>query len=172
MRGKVRRILRPRNSVGITPAYAGKRLAFLQFLFFLRDHPRICGEKVYEALTRDSTSGSPPHMRGKGQRSSADRHLGGITPAYAGKRREPEPCQRSRKDHPRICGEKSVMRYVKPYQWGSPPHMRGKGVGEGRRLSFGGITPAYAGKRRPSGPLLCLNRDHPRICGEKTKKIP
>ena len=35
-----------------------------------------------------------------------------------------------------------------------------------------GITPAYAGKR----PWACLpelhRRDHPRLCGEKTKKIP
>ena len=34
------------------------------------------------------------------------------------------------------------------------------------------ITPAYAGKR--STPLYPVmdNWDHPRVCGEKTKKIP
>ena len=34
------------------------------------------------------------------------------------------------------------------------------------------ITPAYAGKRINHGNLILLAEDHPRVCGEKTKKIP
>ena len=34
------------------------------------------------------------------------------------------------------------------------------------------ITPAYAGKRPTLVVLLLLQKDHPRVCGEKTKKIP
>ena len=33
------------------------------------------------------------------------------------------------------------------------------------------ITPAYAGKRRFAVAVLKLSQDHPRLCGEKTKKI-
>ena len=34
------------------------------------------------------------------------------------------------------------------------------------------ITPAYAGKRQQPLHANCLGKDHPRVCGEKTKKIP
>ena len=34
------------------------------------------------------------------------------------------------------------------------------------------ITPAYAGKRKNHGGVICYTKDHPRVCGEKTKKIP
>ena len=55
---------------------------------------------------------------------------------------------------------------------GSPPPMRGKddlvsGVAAGTR-----ITPAYAGKSHSSGFRYAGIWDHPRLCGEKTKKIP
>ena len=50
--------------------------------------------------------------------------------------------------------------------------MRGKGFVAWLGSLHGGITPAYAGKR--DGSLLRLDGtvDHPRVCGEKTKKIP
>ena len=35
-----------------------------------------------------------------------------------------------------------------------------------------GITPAYAGKRRTDASGAFGFTDHPRLCGEKTKKIP
>ena len=35
-----------------------------------------------------------------------------------------------------------------------------------------GITPAYAGKSLRLCILSRLLQDHPRVCGEKTKKIP
>lgn len=34
------------------------------------------------------------------------------------------------------------------------------------------ITPAYAGKSEDEKPEVRCNWDHPRVCGEKTKKIP
>ena len=50
--------------------------------------------------------------------------------------------------------------------------MRGKDI----KLTFDAgklrITPAYAGKSEADGLELPVGRDHPRICGEKTKKIP
>ena len=50
--------------------------------------------------------------------------------------------------------------------------MRGK-VSKRLFISAGcGITPAYAGKSYASFLGLALVLDHPRVCGEKTKKIP
>ena len=51
----------------ITPAYAGKSLLPLSCSFFMRDHPRVCGEKLF--FLRFLV------------------FLGRITPAYAGKSR-------------------------------------------------------------------------------------
>ena len=45
MRGKGRSVHRSNEPAGITPAYAGKRIAPLSFSFVNWDHPRICGEK-------------------------------------------------------------------------------------------------------------------------------
>ena len=71
-----------------------------------------------------------------------------------------------------MCGEKRMPVFVVPFLVGSPPHVRGKEcVNSARKLPVG-ITPACAGKRAILFRLLSLPRDHPRMCGEKTKKIP
>ena len=65
MRGKGKSLCDDLQRVGITPAYAGKSTAGAAFDRAVEDHPRICGEKVYRALSPDFHQGSPPHMRGK-----------------------------------------------------------------------------------------------------------
>ena len=50
--------------------------------------------------------------------------------------------------------------------------MRGKVVHLLAYLRQGRITPAYAGKSAEGVDLIPANMDHPRVCGEKTKKIP
>ena len=91
-----------------------------------------------------------------------------ITPAYAGKS-FPAGCPRSRsRDHPRVCGEKSISRPKSGPSTGSPPRMRGKGSVYGDSLKGTGITPAYAGKRLAHGYADRAQQDHPRVCGEKS----
>ena len=51
-----------------------------------------------------------------------------------------------------MCGEKWFILCLELTVQGSPPHVRGKDA----------LT----------GSALMLNGDHPRMCGEKTKKIP
>ena len=74
-------------------------------------------------------------------------------------------------DHPRLCGEKSSTSVLYLTIPGSPPPMRGKVFYGFAVLNGLGITPAYAGKSF----FRCRGRysrqDHPRLCGEKTKKI-
>ena len=50
--------------------------------------------------------------------------------------------------------------------------MRGKALAAVSVLSSTGITPAHAGKRLDIIHDGALSEDHPRACGEKTKKIP
>ena len=52
---------------------------------WVRDHPRVCGEKGFKLVGTDTVRGSPPRVRGKVPRGGdADEKLG-ITPACAGK---------------------------------------------------------------------------------------
>ena len=111
-------------------------------------------------------------MRGKALPSARLMIRPRITPAYAGKSRLIHKKATVTWDHPRLCGEKSSHTQQQRYPRGSPPPMRGKACHKRKFRRGNRITPAYAGKRL----LRCWNApqkwDHPRLCGEKTKKIP
>ena len=111
-------------------------------------------------------------MRGKDDLAQGERHPGGITPAYAGKSSGQALGLLAGEDHPRVCGEKDLRPPHRPRCQGSPPRMRGKVAMSRPALSSGRITPAYAGKSGQLADLLLELLDHPRVCGEKTKKIP
>ena len=73
-----------------------------------------------------------------------------------------------RRDHPRVCGEKSIVR---PSSWpltGSPPRVRGKARSSALHMRAMGITPAYAGKSCHTLNSYVCRQDHPRVCGEKS----
>ena len=55
-------------------------------VFFVEDHPRVCGEKIALSELPDEFPGSPPRMRGKARRGGLVLKDDGITPACAGKR--------------------------------------------------------------------------------------
>ena len=55
---------------------------------------------------------------------------------------------------------------------GSPPHGRGKGAPPPGAFCHVGITPAWAGKSSGIKTAVTIAQDHPRMGGEKTKKIP
>ena len=48
--------------------------------------------------------------------------------------------------------------------------MRGKGIGNALKKLAERITPACAGKRYCLRKSDAMVRDHPRVCGEKTKE--
>ena len=130
----------------------------------------MCGEKSEKPSSGNPTQGSPPHVRGKEQGIEGLAVFLGITPAYAGKRspggRPPAPSW----DHPRIRGEKLAGLVRLSAGLGSPPHTRGKVVGDLLDDHPLRITPAYAGKSLPPVQSCMLHKDHPRIRGEK--KLP
>ena len=147
MRGKAFHRFWHHRGQGITPAYAGKRRRRWASGSQDRDHPCVCGEKSANPKVRDTMEGASPRMRGKGMDGAVGIIVGGITPAYAGKR-APALCRPPcRRDHPRVCGEKDSRLTLSVVVAGSPPRMRGKASGW------------QAVRSRP--------RDHPRVCGEK-----
>ena len=152
---------------GITPAYAGKRQVYICVSVHRKDHPRVCGEKMVDSRITRCWGGSPPRMRGKVIRFSNVNMYKGITPAYAGKREVLSTFDRSRRDHPRVCGEKRILLHSCSRLVGSPPRMRGKEKELVEDEEINRITPAYAGKSRFNVIFRLFYRDHPRVCGEK-----
>ena len=107
----------------------------------------MCGEKAPRLLHADAALGSPPHVRGKVTTAYLFGRWQGITPACAGKRSAGDMYHTILKDHPRMCGEKGMLRLKHSHKLGSPPHVRGKGLFPPFRHFANGITPACAGKR-------------------------
>ena len=130
----------------ITPAYAGKTSDLCVAPQNGQDHPRVCGENASADNRIVLSKGSPPRMRGKLTIGFVFVWWGGITPAYAGKTKTPYRRAGTERDHPRVCGENSVI--IRPC-----------------RL-FPRITPAYAGKTQTRNIITGIDRDHPRVCGE------
>ena len=160
-----------RSDTGITPADAGKTPCVAWTRQCLQDHPRGCGENIVRASPALRDAGSPPRMRGKRHEQSAWRAFFRITPADAGKTCRPKTRQSARRDHPRGCGENQAQMPQGKSSLGSPPRMRGKRHQKIRYHYRSGITPADAGKTQFSTARSRSFTDHPRGCGENTKKI-
>ena len=100
------------------------------------------GEKQMERQAGRLWVGSPPRGRGKARGPRFFDVVGGITPAWAGKRRMSSSCVLRMRDHPRMGGEKAIALFRTSKASGSPPRGRGK-VGPVIQLRAGaGITPA------------------------------
>ena len=148
MRGKGELPKDTKDYFGITPAYAGKRQRRATACTWLRDHPRVCGEKDAICKSCPARQGSPSRMRGKAGWPLCGLPCIGITPAYAGKSQPWRSYSQRRWDHPRVCGEKRPAVDGKRPLRGSPPHVRGKVKDPVPVSALVGITPAYAGKSK------------------------
>ena len=91
---------------------------------------------------------------------------GGIIPAYAGSTWRCDVTTPRSWDHPRVCGEHSVIWKVSKLLLGSSPRMRGALVGDLDKRARDGIIPAYAGSTSSCSAAPTPSRDHPRVCGE------
>ena len=148
MRGKGQHINAEPVFTRITPAYAGKRTRESSRTSSSGDHPRLCGEKTDAIKTDDLAVGSPPPMRGKAETAGRIQATSRITPAYAGKSFFVFMLRFRAGDHPRLCGEKSLLFRQHLSFRGSPPPMRGKEALDSDHPTRHRITPAYAGKSK------------------------
>ena len=166
MRGKLalggRRPLR----AGITPAHAGKTPYIQQSWAGLQDHPRACGENLAPGAIDYAIRGSPPRMRGKPCCKCFCTRCLRITPAHAGKTKSEYSGKWHKWDHPRACGENSLLIALWILCGGSPPRMRGKPIRVSVVFPPLRITPAHAGKTCSVSPPAHQAEDHPRACGE------
>ena len=167
VRGKAPRASLMVFSVRITPACAGKSTYSRVCSTTYQDHPRVCGEKNWCIERLPDGRGSPPRVRGKANALPRGKPNSRITPACAGKRKSHTRAAESVQDHPRVCGEKSVVMVLVPLPPGSPPRVRGKGLNLRQLVGIGRITPACAGKSNRNTDRRQRIEDHPRVCGEK-----
>ena len=98
-------------------------------------------------------------MRGKGVDAYRFYKNRRITPAYAGKSDNKVGEIAEWEDHPRLCGEKSVLVMRAESPLGSPPPMRGKVLVPVRENVQYRITPAYAGKSSVADKTFTPQRD-------------
>ena len=150
VRGKDIAIRKVANYDRITPACAGKSPCGCTAAIRSGDHPRVCGEKADQVVRGGGVKGSPPRVRGKECGLRLHAFQTGITPACAGKRKR--------------------QRLAPLVAEGSPPRVRGKVHLRRVRRRYIRITPACAGKSDALRIVMAENRDHPRVCGEKTKE--
>ena len=158
--------------LGITPAWAGKSSTLTKSFPAIQDHPRVGGEKCIEVCPVVVLQGSPPRGRGKEIVDVTEWPTNRITPAWAGKSAHELFEVIPNEDHPRVGGEKLHLLLCVNRRYGSPPRGRGKGIQRVVLFITRRITPAWAGKSKRRRQPVRQGRDHPRVGGEKTKKIP
>ena len=90
---------------GITPACAGKTHQRIILSCVGWDHPRVCGKNSSKLLDDVTSSGSPPRVREKRAVFRRNVQLMRITPACAGKTGLYALTQKTKRDHPRVCGK-------------------------------------------------------------------
>ena len=155
---------------GIIPAYAGNTRWMIPPVRARGDHPRVCGEHCGEHSARFGVLGSSPRMRGTHSRCRRAANVTGIIPAYAGNTMMTPRLTTATWDHPRVCGEHDPLVPSVCDVLGSSPRMRGT---LGRRvvgLCLVGIIPAYAGNTTARNASTKAKRDHPRVCGEHSRR--
>ena len=105
-------------------------------------------------------------MRGALRPARQGGEIRGIIPADAGSTYVVNQSQDNTKDHPRGCGEHSVLDLPCVHDAGSSPRMRGALMETRHSVIEGRIIPADAGStgRKEAGDRTML--DHPRGCGE------
>ena len=171
VRGKLTLVVSGAAGTGITPAGAGKTATVSIPTKLSEDHPRRCGENSRNNQPFGRETGSPPQVRGKHIAFFIKSGILWITPAGAGKTYVTIIDDYFTQDHPRRCGENSMGSKTFRAYIGSPPQVRGKHRAWCLSISACRITPAGAGKTIMCRTCTATTRDHPRRCGENTKKI-
>ena len=176
----------------IIPAHAGNSRGRRTDSTSQADHPRACGELIGIALDgASSETGSSPRMRGTpvdapGRQALTERR---IIPAHAGNSQNSRTAAHLglRTDHPRACGELSIIRTEdgrcsgngsSPRMRGTHSHLNSSNSGSSPRMR-GTLLRIHSANDAGSSPrmrgthpipvdarIVMVTPDHPRACGE------
>ena len=131
----------------------------------------MCGEKLARHQRRGYPTGSSPRVRGEVFASGASVDNEGIIPACAGRRRLFPLTRFVKPDHPRVCGEKTSTTKPPSAPMGSSPRVRGEASLPSFPFNALRIIPACAGRSSEEKSVMFEEKDHPRVCGEKTRAM-
>ena len=109
MRGTLSGVIQALVPVRIIPAHAGNTLHASMRFARIWDHPRACGEHMAFCLISVMRMGSSPRMRGTPDGIRVWNCGLGIIPAHAGNTITYTSFGILLGDHPRACGEHSVL---------------------------------------------------------------
>ena len=132
----------------------------------------MCGKNEPPAGLLVEQRGSPPRVREEPPIKQVRHTYPGITPACAGRTKNIDGEQIVHRDHPRVCGKNQHWERRSRWKEGSPPRVREELGQLGDLETDLGITPACAGRTLRANRDDVLFRDHPRVCGKNSKKIP
>ena len=130
-------------------------------------HPRMCGERRLTPRIDRGSTGSSPHVRGTHGRKTRGRARLRFIPACAGNASQRWRSLLPFPVHPRMCGERDVVRLPRHAAGGSSPHVRGTprlSRPQGQALRF---IPACAGNALGMARAPAPTPVHPRMCGER-----
>ena len=156
---------------GSSPRMRGTQPARPQAIANSQDHPRVCGEHIVTPQQQTLFEGSSPRMRGTQLSVLQTVYWSGIIPAYAGNTSMMGKLFSFFRDHPRVCGEHRASHGKPTVESGSSPRMRGTLSARYARIRTRGIIPAYAGNTARIRRTPTITWDHPRVCGEHTKRL-
>ena len=131
----------------------------------------MCGEHTFRSRFCALGSRSSPRVRGTLLPKCGRICERGIIPACAGNTGGARSNQGRSRDHPRVCGEHRPWATVCHCLTGSSPRVRGTPISGIDYEKTRGIIPACAGNTPVIVSLLCMLRDHPRVCGEHPMRL-
>ena len=166
VRGKPETRSYPPSTPRLIPARAGKTGKPSALIAPPPAHPRACGENPDKQRHSAGRTGSSPRVRGKRAFDPRPGNWRGLIPARAGKTAPVKSLARSRRAHPRACGENVSNTYWMAVHVGSSPRVRGKLLELGAEDDGKGLIPARAGKTSRSYRGPWKRWAHPRACGE------
>ena len=146
VRGSLRLDADARMADGSIPACAGKPGAHVSAPPAARVHPRVCGEAPAGSARWTLWEGPSPRVRGSLLVPVPGDHPPRSIPACAGKPRPAIRPSRSRRVHPRVCGEATALSVACLLASGPSPRVRGSHAVHHRHLARDGSIPACAGK--------------------------
>ena len=167
VRGTPARKLGSEQPVRFIPACAGNASGLAAHRCSGTVHPRMCGERIVEAIASAILNGSSPHVRGT---PGAARHGHGrdrFIPACAGNAWLARSSAPVATVHPRMCGERVVLIHKQHLLAGSSPHVRGTHRAMLCRGVWSRFIPACAGNADRSPCAVRAVPVHPRMCRER-----
>ncbi len=151
----------------IIPACAGNGAIEKASSLAATDHPRVCGERSVRASASRNAIGSSPRVRGTAFSHAMDVLEIRIIPACAGNGWCCGWHLHHLSDHPRVCGERTLMATGSSKPRGSSPRVRGTADPAAGVPHVNRIIPACAGNGDSARKTRSPRADHPRVCGER-----